>query len=203
MVADIEGYPSQNEIAFRTVDENNHAPFFKDTGDIRCCNWREFKVGNPLTEHGAQQHVTQVHVPTNYISVSLSPRRLWNIVRGKEAKTPQKIAVIDLRMLKRLGIAYGSTVDNFGFSHYNPHTGDGIAYATRYHHLVLGWLPARSILGFISSSQFEVLLRRSQIDTSLERGKLSDSQIRKGSTNQRLWQKMFRTKSMIRGLILS
>jgi hypothetical protein len=165
MVADIEGYPSENEIPFRTVDESNHAPFFEDTGDIRCGNWRQFQVGDPLTKHGAQEHVTQVHVPTNYISVSVSPRRIWNIVMERETKARQKIAVIDLRVLRRLGIAYGSTTHDFGFSHYNPDNGTGAKFATKYHHLVLGWLPARSISGFITCSQFRSLLKRSEIDT--------------------------------------
>lgn len=158
MVADINSDPSDNELAFRAVDENNYAPFFEDTRNIRCCNCREFQIDDPVWRNGAEEHVTQARVPTNYISISLSPRRMWNIVRKRETKVRQKIAVIDLRVLKRLGIAYGSTTDELGFSHYNPRSGTGTTFATEYHHLVLGWLPARSILGFISCSQFEGVL---------------------------------------------
>jgi hypothetical protein len=175
IVADIKGDPSGDELAFRAVDENNYAPFFEDTGDIRCSNWRAFHIDDSLWRTGAEQHVTQTPVPTNYISMSLSPRRMWNIVRKREAKVRQVIAIIDLRVLKRLGIAYGSTTDELGFSHYNPGNGTGTMFATKYHHLVLGWLPARAILGFISCSEFKGVLADSHIDTSTETGKLSDT----------------------------
>ena len=132
-----------------------------------------------MTREGVEQHVTGTPVPTNYISISLSPRRIWNIVVKREPKTRQMIAVIDLRVLKRLGIAYGSTISDFKLSHYNPYEGTGTMFATENHYLVFGWLPARSILGFISCNRFKDLLERSQIDTSLKSSKLSDSQIRK------------------------
>ncbi|RDW56483.1 hypothetical protein BP5796_13124 [Coleophoma crateriformis] len=95
-----------------------------------------------------------------------SPRRIWNFVIRKPVKADQKIAIIDLRVLRRLGIAYGSSTDDLGFRPLNKTYGTGTMFATKYHLLVLGWLPPRSILGFLSIDQFEALLEQSHIDNS-------------------------------------
>jgi hypothetical protein len=67
-------------------------------------------------------------------------------------------------------IAYGSNTNDLGFYNFNKHDGTGTRFASRYDLLDLGWLPSSSILGFLSCMQFEGLLKRSQIDTSLETG---------------------------------
>jgi hypothetical protein len=74
--------------------------------------------------------------------------------------------VIDLRVLKRLGIAHGSTTEDLGFRHQNKTYGTGTEFATKHHILVLGWLPSRSIAGVLSMEQFEKLLGESDIDVS-------------------------------------
>jgi hypothetical protein len=76
--------------------------------------------------------------------------------------TTQKIAVIDLRVLQRLGIAYGSTTDDLGFRNIGDNRTE---YATKHHILVAGWIPNRSILGFLSRESFNELLKEARIDT--------------------------------------
>lgn len=158
--------PPDNYIGFRVFNDQNQARIFR-TGDIRCGNWQEFDIKQELTRKGAEDHITQARVPTNYISISTSPRRLWNLL-NKWGATKQEIVVIDLRVLQRLGIAYGSTKDDLGFSN----TGmKRTAYATKHHVLVLGWIPCRSVLGFISRETFEELLEEAHIDISTETSK--------------------------------
>jgi hypothetical protein len=170
MIAGMTEHPSDSDIAFRAFDDHSCARFFEDRQDIRCGNWQQFDIDNIFTRRGAEEHITEDHVPTNYISISSSPRRIWNIVLKKQANVRQKIAVIDLRVLRRLGIAYGSNTDDLGFYNFNKHDGTGTKFASRHDFLVLGWLPSSSILGILSCMQFEGLLKRSQIDTSLETG---------------------------------
>lgn len=110
---------------------------------------------------GAENHIRGARISTNYISISTSPRRLWNFV-GHHMSTTQKIAVIDLRVLQRLGIAYGSTTDDLGFRNIGDNR---IEYATKHHILVAGWIPNRSILGFLSRESFNELLKEARIDT--------------------------------------
>jgi hypothetical protein len=74
--------------------------------------------------------------------------------------------VIDLGVLRRLGIAYGSSIDDLGFRHRNETNGAGTNFATEHYILVLSWLPRQCILGFLSTKQFEALLEQSQIDNS-------------------------------------
>jgi hypothetical protein len=56
----------------------------------------------------------------------------------KPFKADQTIAVIDLQVLRRLGIAYGSSTDDLGFRHLNKTNGTGTLFATKHHILVLG-----------------------------------------------------------------
>jgi hypothetical protein len=91
---------------------------------------------------------------------------MWNLAINNLDRADQKIAVIDLRVLRRLGIAYGSSTDDLGFRHLNKTAGTGTMFATKHHILVLGWLPPRSILGFLSIKQFEALLKQFQINNS-------------------------------------
>jgi hypothetical protein len=166
MIAGIKKHPEAIDVAFRAFDNQSHAQFFDDRRDIRCSNWRQFNVDKPLTKRGAEKHIENAPMQTDYISISTSPRRTWNWVVKKESKARQTIAVVDLRVLRRLGIAYGSSTDDLGFRHFNETYGTGTKWATKHHILVLGWLPSRSMLGFLSYAQFEGLLKQSQINTS-------------------------------------
>lgn len=163
MITDISERPSDTDIAFRIFNDHSQAQFFERTGDIRCSNWREFDIKKNLKRAGAENHTMCASGPTNYISISTSPRRLWNIVSKGGSEGSPKIAVIDLRILRRLGIAFGSTTDDLGFR---------IEYATKHHLLVVGWVPTRSILGFLSTTRFHSLLQASQINIFLEASKL-------------------------------
>jgi hypothetical protein len=157
--------PSHIDIALRLFTDKSFSHFFEDTRDIRCSNWKQFHIDDTLTRKGAEEHIEgRSKVPSNYISISLSPRRIWNIV-FKEDKALYKIAVIDLRVLKRLGIAYASTTDDLHFSPRDDRRGTGTTYATKHHYLVHGWLPPRSILSVLSCTEFERLLKASQINT--------------------------------------
>lgn len=162
-VVEILEYPADSEIGFRVFDCDSKARLFR-TGDIRCGNWQEFDVNQGLTRLGAEEHITCTKTPTDYISLSTSPRRLWNLV-DKWGSKNQKIAVIDLRILRRLGIAYGSTTDDLGFDNTGPNKTE---FATRHHFLVVGWIPRQSILGFLSKGNFRKLLKEGQIDTTEE-----------------------------------
>ncbi|KAH7247254.1 uncharacterized protein BKA55DRAFT_676723 [Fusarium redolens] len=113
LTSEISEHPPDSYIAFRVFDDHSQARYFSK-GDIRCGNWQEFNVNEHLTRVGAENHIRGARISTNYISISTSPRRLWNFV-GKHKSTTQKIVVIDLRVLQRLGIAYGSTTDDLGF----------------------------------------------------------------------------------------
>lgn len=163
MITDITEPPPDNDIAFRVFDDNSQAHFFENRGDIRCSNWREFDIKIKLTRTGAKDHITGVRGPTDYISISTSPRRLWNIVTEWGSGDSRKIAVIDLGFLRRLGIPFGSSTDDLEFR---------VKYATKHHLLVVGWVPARSVLGFLSTTQFRKLLEESQINISSEAGEL-------------------------------
>ncbi|KAK0101134.1 hypothetical protein ONS95_012885 [Cadophora gregata] len=91
---------------------------------------------------------------------------MWNLFIKHQYISNRKIAVIDLRVLRRLGIGSGSSTEDFGFRHHNKRTGTGTPYATKHHILVLGWLPPQCILGFLSIGHFEKLLARSHINNS-------------------------------------
>jgi hypothetical protein len=161
-----QGEPEDDDIAFRLFDDNSHAHFFPDRGDIRCSNWYHFDITQPQQRKGAERHVTGDCKPTDYISTSTSPRRIWNLVNRSLHKSDRRVAVIDLRVLSRFGLAYGSCTDDLGFHHYNPMNETGAKFATKHHVLVLGWLPPQCILGFLSIKQLETLLERSQIEKS-------------------------------------
>ncbi|KAI3567895.1 hypothetical protein IWW34DRAFT_839166 [Fusarium oxysporum f. sp. albedinis] len=160
LTSEISEHPPDSSIAFRVFDDHCQARYFSK-GDIRCGNWQEFNVNEPLTRLGAENHIRGARISTNYISISTSPLRLWNFV-GQHMSTTQKIAVIDLRVLQRLGIAYGSTTDDLGFRNIGD---NGTEYATKHHILVAGWIPNRSILGFLSRESFNKLLKEARIDT--------------------------------------
>ncbi|RDW58635.1 hypothetical protein BP6252_13111 [Coleophoma cylindrospora] len=166
LTSDIQDNPEDVEIAFRVFNDGSHARFFTGRGDIRCSNWQRFEISEPQERKGAERHIISDRIPTNYISISTSPRRIWNFAIRKPVKADQKIAIIDLRVLRRLGVAYGSSTDDLGFRPLNKTYGTGTMFATKYHLLVLGWLPPRSILGFLSIDQFEALLKQSHIDNS-------------------------------------
>lgn len=162
---EISGIPPDSHIAFRAFNSQSQARLFHG-GDIRCGNWQEFDVNQNLTRAGALTHISGDHIPTDYISLSTSPRRVWNFVKGL-GPGDQTIAVIDLRILGRLGIAYGSTTD-LDFLSTGP---DRTAYVTKHHFLVAGWIPCRSVLGFLSLKDFKELLEEAQIDTWRETGR--------------------------------
>lgn len=166
MIIDIPGDPEDVEIAFRLFKDDSHAPFFADRKDIRCSNWQQFDISQPQEKKEAENHIICLSKPTNYISISTSPRRIWNLAIKNHDRVDQKIAVLDLRVLRRLGIAYGSSTDDLGFEHLNKTNGTGTMFATKHHILVLGWLPPCCILGFLSIKQFEALLEQAQIDNS-------------------------------------
>lgn len=92
--------------------------------------------------------------PTSFISITISPKRLWNIMRFDRWKND--IAIIDLRVLNRLGIAYGSTRGN-GQGELGL---DSNSFATKEELLVAGWIPSQAIKGFMSYNQFERLLTK-------------------------------------------
>lgn len=159
--ADISEQPPDSCIAFRAFNDHSQARYFVK-GDIRCGRWQEFNFNEPPTRVGARKHIEGAHIPTNYISISTSPRRIWNFLDGT-TPTDMRIAVIDLRVLDRLGIAYGSTTDDLGFGNIN---GNRTEYATKHHVLVMGWIPSRSILGLLSTQSFKELLQESRFDIS-------------------------------------
>lgn len=108
---------------------------------------QEFDVGQDLTTEGAKNHIRGFnHKPTDYyISLTTSPLRIWNLA-GKRGFKDQKIMVIDLRVLQRLGIPFGSTTDDLGFS------GTGVTktkYAAKHHVMVAGWIPPHSIARYL------------------------------------------------------
>ncbi|KAF7551837.1 hypothetical protein G7046_g7602 [Stylonectria norvegica] len=165
LTSGITDHPSDGDIAFRIFNDDSQARYFQSRGDIRCGNWQDFNIKKTLQRESAKAHIKGDHTPTDYISVSTSPRRLWNLLDKKNSQACQTIAVIDLRILRRLGIAYGSTTDDLGFQYRNR-----TEFATKHHALVLGWIPSHSILGFLSNAEFRELLHESQIDTSLSAG---------------------------------
>lgn len=165
MIIDISEHPPDSHVAYRVLRPQSQGRLFPG-GDIRCGNWQEFDVNQNLTRAGASAHIRGDRTQTDYISLSTSPRRVQNFVKGW-GTGDQTIAVIDLRILGRLGIAYGSTTD-LGFSS----TGTGrTTYATKHHVLVAGWIPYRSVLGFLSLKGFNELLGEARIDTSREAGR--------------------------------
>jgi len=166
LIIGIQSSPENVEISFRLFNDNSHAHLFAGRGDIRCSNWQQFDISEPQERKEAEKHITCAPIPTNYISISTSPRRIWNLAIKNLVRADQKIAVLDLRVLRRLGIAYGSSTDDLGFHHLNKTNGTGTMFATKHHMLVLGWLPPPSILGFLTIKQFEALLEQGQIDRS-------------------------------------
>ncbi|KAI9730921.1 MAG: hypothetical protein M1818_007995 [Claussenomyces sp. TS43310] len=179
LTSGMQGNPSDIDIAFRLFNDDSHARFFADREDIRCSNWHKFDINQPPERKGAENHITSVEIPTNYISISTSPRRIWNLATKNLLKAKQRIAVIDLRVLSRLGIAYGSSTDDLKLRHWNQKYETGTKFATKHHTLVLGWLPPVSILGFLSIEQFEALLKQSQIDDSKKSEDISLSEYEK------------------------
>lgn len=165
IITEISEYPPDSHIAFRVFNSRSQARLFPG-GDIRCGNWQEFDVHQNLTRADAEKHIIYARSPTDYISLSTSPRRLWNLVKKWEPRD-QTIAVIDLRILERLGIAYGSTAD-LDLRSTGPNRTE---YVTKHHILVVGWIPRRSVLGLLSTKNFNELLEETQIDTSRETGR--------------------------------
>lgn len=161
--AGLSEHPPDNCVAFRVFDKYSQAQYF-NKGDIRCGNWQDFNVNEGSTRLRARQHIKGDTIPTDFISTSTSPSRISNII-GKYQFEHRKIAVIDLRVLDRLGIAYGSTTDDLGFDNRTE-------FATKHHVLVVGWIPARSILGLLSEKGFKESIKESQIGVSLEGGRL-------------------------------
>ncbi|KAI1461767.1 hypothetical protein F4805DRAFT_244590 [Annulohypoxylon moriforme] len=162
---------SDNEIAFRVFDDDSKSKYFENEHDIRCGNWQEFDINKGLVRREAKRHIEGDKVfpsGTDYISISTSPLRALNVANwrrdiSKDQQLP-KIAIIDLRILGRLGIAHGSTINDLGFTHHNKRQGTGTKYATEHHRLVVGWLPCCSILGILSYEQFIKLLVDSNMD---------------------------------------
>ena len=139
---------------------------FASRGDVRCSDWQQFDITQPLEKEGAYEHITCASKPTSYVSISTSPRRIWNLASKNLDRDNQKIAVIDLRVLNRLGIAYGRSTVDLGFRHLNKTNETGTLFATKHHCIVVGWLPSRSILGFLSIKQFKSSLEQAEIDIS-------------------------------------
>lgn len=157
IVKAIDGLPEDDVIAFRLFDHSSKASFFSRTGDFRCANWRNFKIEQPRLRQSAKNHTKGEDAElTDYISVSTSPRRIPNFTRYNANTRQRTIAAIDLRVLRRLGIAYSSTWDDLNLR---------CDYATQHHLLVLGWIPRESILGFLSPHQFHTVLGQSGIST--------------------------------------
>jgi hypothetical protein len=100
---------------------------------------------------------------TDYISISTSPRQIWNLDTKSRERADQNIAVLDLRVLRRLGITCGSMGD-LGFRIHNALNGTRTLFATRHHVLVLGWVSKSCFLGILSIQQFKMLLEQAQID---------------------------------------
>ncbi|KAL2069034.1 hypothetical protein VTL71DRAFT_15372 [Oculimacula yallundae] len=174
---DIKDHPQDDDVAFRLTKSDSHSKFFADRGDIRCSNWQNFDINQRFKKGGAISHIEECHIVTDYVSISTSPGRTWNYInyinkKQEVTKTPvlpkAQVAIIDLRVLRRLGIAYGSTTTDLGFKHYNKSNDTGVKYATKHHALVIGWLPRQCILGFVSISQFENLLVQSDISSTHE-----------------------------------
>ncbi|KAK0368282.1 hypothetical protein CLIM01_14360 [Colletotrichum limetticola] len=116
LTSGIVGSPEDDDIAFRLFDDSSKASFHSITGDIRCANWRDFKVKGCRSRRGAKDHILgEIKQCTDYISVSTSPRRIPNLTKYDVSSQCQKIAIIDLRILRRLGIAYGSTRNDLDF----------------------------------------------------------------------------------------
>lgn len=164
MIIDISDGPPDDCIGFRVFHHGSQARLFP-SGDIRCGNWQEFNINEGLTRAGAKKHIAKAYTPTNYISITTSPRRLLNIIYS--GSTGQEVVVIDLRVCQRLGIAYGSTTDDLGFHNMGANRTE---YATKHHILVVGWIPRCSILRVFSTETFKELLEDAQIDTSGEAG---------------------------------
>ncbi|KAH7353323.1 hypothetical protein B0T11DRAFT_300480 [Plectosphaerella cucumerina] len=143
LIEDILGDPSEDEFAFRAFHKDKQAKFFESRGDMRCGNWHNFDIGNSFAWQEADDH------------------RLWNIMK-KFDWWKNAIAIIDLRVLKRLGIAYGSTKGNghgeLGLC--------GSGFANEEELLVAGWIPSRAIKGFLSYTQFKDLLTANGIENS-------------------------------------
>ncbi|CAH0046240.1 unnamed protein product [Clonostachys solani] len=153
IIIDLSDSPPTSHIGFRFFDHESRARLHPE-GDIRCGNWQEFDVGQDPTTEGAKNHIRGFnHKPTDYyISLTTSPLH-------------QKIMVIDLRVLQKLGIPFGSTTDDLGFS------GTGVIktkYAAKHHVMVAGWIPPHSIAGYLPVTNFKDLLEATQIDTSRE-----------------------------------
>ncbi len=168
MVADIDPFAQDTDIALRIYDDKAHAPYFKNRKDIRYSNWQNFDLAKRLNKGEAEKHIENVPLPTDYISISTSPKRSWNWYIRANDNAQKNIAVIEIRILRRLGIAYGSSTQDLGFKHLNKVHGTGTLFATKHHYLVLGWIPSRSILGILSSAQFEGLFQESDISTDPE-----------------------------------
>lgn len=138
-IIDISHSLKDSDVDFRVFHDESQSRFFEDTGDIRCGNWQNLRLDNILTRHKAEGHIKGDEFPTDYISISTSPRRTWNYLlrnRKKNARN-QEVALIDLRVLKRIGIALGSCTEDLGFEYYNSNLGSGTIFATRQHFLVL------------------------------------------------------------------
>ncbi|KAI0891735.1 hypothetical protein F4806DRAFT_506404 [Annulohypoxylon nitens] len=160
LTLDITHNAPNNEIAFRALDDGSCARYFQDGHDIRCSSWQNFDISKALARDDAELHIRHSWYRglTDFISISKSPRLMWNHAElNYKHHEKLKIAVIDLRILRRLGIAYGSTTDDLGII---------TEYTTKHHVLVVGWLPCHSILGLLSYEEFTQLLQKSHIDLS-------------------------------------
>lgn len=109
---------------------------YDERGDIRCGNWRTF---DPTRWFNWNPNETEAHIQgskkltphgTSFISISTSPRRTHNLLRNFDRRMVDKIAVIDLRVLRRLGIPLKSTEHMVA------------SWSTEHYYLVQGWVPA-------------------------------------------------------------
>ncbi|KAH6685859.1 hypothetical protein F5X68DRAFT_232837 [Plectosphaerella plurivora] len=175
IVESMNGDPADDEIAFRAFHDGHQAKFFTDHGDIRCGNWRNFDINRPCVKQEADDHVRgYCYRQTDYISITTSPRRLWNFITRTPWKFSEdiRIAVIDLRVLTRLGIAFGSTKgngrDELGLN--------STKYATKHHLLVAGWIPSQAIKGLLSIGQLRGLMANN--DNEGSKPELSSTQVK-------------------------
>lgn len=162
----------ESNAAFRVITENHvfeesdqrkrpqsklGSNLYDHSQEIRCGNWRDFNIGSlhSLNPPHAVDHVvgsrTTFPWGSDFCSISTSPRRTLNYLATTTRDEKIKIAVLDLRILDKLGIPNEKM------------TGRGGSYGTKHHIIAPGWIPARSILGFLTVGAFDGLLKVSGI----------------------------------------
>lgn len=129
---------------------------------IVCPGWRKGGSADAkITEDHVRQHLTKDDRSSPpFISVSDSPGKAYNIMKGKHRYRPGpgKVFIISRRKLQKMEVDSKSTIEiarDFGIEKYSSKSPNGVHYISEFHWLIHRWVPEECIEREMSEYEFE------------------------------------------------